>query len=130
MRKLIILVLFFLPINVLAINTSASSAILMDMDTKRILYSQNINSPRSVASISKIMTAVLAIESGKMDEVVTIGNEIDKSYGSGIYIEKGEEIAKANHQICAKFRLTTLLLQIGWGIFFLFLCCGAIGFLK
>lgn len=38
------------------------------------------------------MTAVLAIESGKLDEVVTIGDEIDKSYGSGIYIQKGEEI--------------------------------------
>ena len=39
------------------------------------------------------MTAVLAIESGKMDDIVTIGDEIDKSYGSGIYIEKGEEIS-------------------------------------
>lgn len=82
-----------MPLPVLAINTSARCAILMDMDTKRVLYSENINEQRSVASISKIMTAILAIESGKMDEIVTIGEEIDKSYGSGIYIQKGEKIS-------------------------------------
>ena len=95
MKKIILLMLFILfliPSNVKGINTSAESAILMDMDSKRIIYSKNIHEQRSVASISKIMTAVLAIESGKLDELVTIGDEIDKSYGSGIYIKKGEEI--------------------------------------
>lgn len=82
-----------MPIKVYAIDTSARSAILMDTDTNRILYSKNINEQRSVASISKIMTAVIAIESGKMDDIVKVGDEIDKSYGSGIYIEKGEEIS-------------------------------------
>ncbi len=93
MKKLILLILTLIPINVIGITTSASSAIMMDTDTKRILYSKNINDQRSVASISKIMTAVLAIESGKLDDIVTIGSEIDKSYGSGIYIEKGEKIS-------------------------------------
>ena len=93
MKKIFLfLFVLILPIKVLAIETSASSAILMDTDTRRILYSKNINDQRSVASISKIMTAVLAIESGKLDEIVTIGDEIDKSYGSGIYIEKGEKL--------------------------------------
>ena len=78
------------PSSLQAITTSATSAILMDMDSKRILYAKNIHEVRSVASISKIMTAVLAVESGKLDDMVTIGEEIDKSYGSGIYIQKGE----------------------------------------
>ena len=65
----------------------------MDMDSKRILYAKNIHEQRSVASISKIMTAVLAIESGKLDNIVTIGDEIDQSYGSGIYIQKGEQMS-------------------------------------
>jgi len=77
----------------MAIEISAESAILMDMDSKRILYAKDIHNQRSVASISKIMTAVIAIESGKMDDIITIGDEIDKSYGSGIYITKGEEIS-------------------------------------
>ena len=87
-----ILVLFIIPYQVVAVETSARNAILMDMDSKRILYAKNIHEQKSVASISKIMTAVLAVESGKLDEVVTVGEEIDKSYGSGIYIQKGEEI--------------------------------------
>ena len=89
MKKLILLLLL-IPIRVCAI--SATSAILMDTNNNIILYEKNINEVRSVASISKIMTATLAIESGKMDDVVIIGEEIDKAYGSGIYIRKGEEL--------------------------------------
>ena len=89
----IIYILYLLPINAKAIDIYASSAILMDIDSKRILYAKDIHEIRSVASISKIMTAVLAVESGKLDEVVTIGDEIDKAYGSGIYIQKGEKLS-------------------------------------
>lgn len=38
------------------------------------------------------MTAIVAIESGKLQEIVTVGDEIDSAHGSGIYIQKGEEI--------------------------------------
>ncbi len=94
MRWLVAGMLFFLFSNpVLGITTSAESAILMDTDSRRILYAENIHDVRSVASISKIMTAVLAIESGRLDDIVTIGDEIDKSYGSGIYIQKGEKMS-------------------------------------
>ena len=75
-----------------AISTSARSAILMDTDSNRILYEKNINEVRSVASISKIMTAVIAIESGKMKKEVTVGDEIKSSYGSGIYLQIGEKL--------------------------------------
>ena len=87
-KYLIILILLILPINVYGI--SAKSYILMDMDTNKVIDGRDIHKVRSVASISKIMTAILAIESGKLDHKVTIGDEIDMSYGSGIYIKKGE----------------------------------------
>lgn len=90
MKKYFLLLILLLPINIKAISTSASSAILMDVDSNRILYAENINDKRSVASISKIMTAYLACISLKLDDKVTIGDEIDGSYGSGIYIKKGE----------------------------------------
>ena len=90
MKKLLILLTLLVPIRVYSI--SAQSAILMDTDNNIVLYEKNINEVRSVASISKIMTAILAIESGRMDDKVTIGNEIDKAYGSGIYIRKGEQL--------------------------------------
>lgn len=92
MKKLLILVLLLIPLNVKAIDTSATSAILMDQDSKRILYAKDINNVRSVASISKIMTAIVAIENGKLDKKITIGDEIDGAYGSGIYIKKGEKL--------------------------------------
>ena len=95
MKKIIILIvgiLAMLPNKIYAISTSASSSILMDMDSHRILYSKNIHDQRSVASISKIMTAILAIESGKLDNKVTINNSINEAYGSGIYIKVGEKL--------------------------------------
>ena len=92
MKKILLFLSLLIPIGVGAIDTSARSAILMDIDSNRILYEENINEVRSVASISKIMTALLAIESGKLDEVVVVGEEIKKSYGSGIYIKVGEKL--------------------------------------
>ena len=56
MKKIFFIFLLFFPITILAISTSARSAILMDTDSNRILYEKNINEIRSVASISKIMT--------------------------------------------------------------------------
>lgn len=95
MRKLFIIffmLLMFIPIESKAFDTSATSAILMDMDSGRILYSKDIHNVRTVASISKIMTCIVAIESGKLTDVVTIGDEILPAYGSGIYIKQGEQI--------------------------------------
>ena len=81
-----------MPTNIKAYETSATSAILMDIDSGKIFYSKDIHNKRSVASISKVMTAIVAIESGKLDEVVTVGEEILKAYGSGIYIKVGEQL--------------------------------------
>lgn len=93
MKKILIFVMLLLiPLNSQALEVGATSSILMDIDNNRIIYANNINSVRSVASISKIMTAVLAIESGKMENTVTIGEEIKTAYGSGIYIQVEEQM--------------------------------------
>lgn len=86
------IIVLLIPINIKAFDTSATSAILMDMDSGRILYSKNIHNIRTIASISKIMTCIVAIESGKINDVVTIGDEILGAYGSGIYIKQGEQL--------------------------------------
>jgi len=64
----------------------------MDMDSGRVLYAKDKDNPRLIASITKIMTAILAIESGKLDDTVTVGEEVLKMYGSNIYIELGEKM--------------------------------------
>lgn len=85
--------LLIFPSTSTAFSTSAESAILMDMESGRVLYANNPRKVKSVASISKIMTAILAIESNKLDNVVLIGDEIKESYGSGIYIKVGESMS-------------------------------------
>lgn len=92
LKKIIILLLFIIPVNIKAYDTSATSAILMEQEINRILYAKNIHAKRSVASISKIMTAILAIESDKLYDTITVTNVVNKAYGSGIYIKPGEEI--------------------------------------
>lgn len=94
MKKLVVFLLLFLliPTSVFAFESSAECTILMDMDSHRIFYSNNMNKVRSVASISKIMTALLAVESGKLEDVVEVGEEINKAYGSAVYLQIGEHI--------------------------------------
>ena len=50
----------------------ATGAVLMDAETGRVLWGKNEHEPLSMASTTKIMTAILALESGKMDETVTV----------------------------------------------------------
>ena len=91
MKKILVVLLILLfPLKVKAI--SASSYIVMEMNTNKILESKNMHNVRSVASISKIMTAIIAIESGKLDDTVIVDEIVNKAYGSGIYIKPGEEI--------------------------------------
>ena len=90
MKKLIFLLFLLFPLKVGAI--SASSSIVMDLDNGRILYQNNIHDERLIASITKIMTAVVTIEYADLDKIVEVGDEILEAYGSAIYIELGEKL--------------------------------------
>ncbi|WP_188388626.1 D-alanyl-D-alanine carboxypeptidase family protein [Priestia taiwanensis] len=76
------------------INTdvSAYSAVLMEQDSGRVLYGKKLHEKRRIASITKIMTAVLAVESGKLDEMVTISDTAVRTEGSSIYLAPGQKI--------------------------------------
>lgn len=93
MKKIFILLLLLIPFKVFGIEVTASRAILMDEDTGRILYAKNIDDKSLIASTTKIMTAIIAIESGKLDEKVIVGDEILQAYGSNIYLSLNEEIS-------------------------------------
>ena len=72
----------------------AASAVVMDMDTGTILYGKNIYDKQYPASITKIMTTLVALEQGDLDEVITCGDEVyDIEYNSSnLGIQPGEEI--------------------------------------
>lgn len=91
MKKLILsFVLLVLPIKVSAI--TASSAIVMDLNSNRVFFEQNIHEQRLIASITKIMTAIVAIEYGNLDDTYEVSEEVLDAYGSAIYIEMGEKL--------------------------------------
>lgn len=92
--KKIILVLVLLLIIPVKINAYSlgEAAILMEEDTKRVLVSKNMNRQKLIASTTKIMTAVLAIESGKMNKKVKVTDKVLEAYGSSIYLSINETI--------------------------------------
>lgn len=73
-------------------SVSAQRAIVIDQDTGRVLYEKDAHTQSRIASITKIMTAILAIESGKLDEEATVSSNAVKAEGSSIYLKPGEKI--------------------------------------
>ena len=68
-----------------AVGTSASSAILMEAESGRVLYEQNAHEERLIASITKLMTALVALESGHdLEETVTVGEACTRAEGSSL----------------------------------------------
>ena len=77
-----------------AVGTSASSAILMEAESGRVLYEQNAHEERLIASITKLMTALVGLESGHdLEETVTVGEACTRAEGSSLYLRPGEEIS-------------------------------------
>ncbi|XXM74123.1 D-alanyl-D-alanine carboxypeptidase family protein [Lysinibacillus sphaericus] len=73
-------------------SVSAQRAVLMDGETGRVLYEKDARSKSRIASITKIMTAVLAVESGRMDEDVTVSENASGTEGSSLFLKTGEKI--------------------------------------
>lgn len=95
MKKIIMFFCLLIPINVYGI--SASSYIVMDTDNNRVLEGNNIHKESLIASITKIMTSMVVINNEKdLNKIITIDNNVLKSYGSGIYVEVGEKISILN----------------------------------
>ena len=71
----------------------AAGAVLMDAESGRVLYGHNAHKPRLIASTTKLMTALVAVErAGDLEETVTVKGEWLGSEGSSIYLRAGEEI--------------------------------------
>ena len=64
----------------------------MDLDSGRILFEKKKDEERLIASITKIMTCIVAIEANKLEDIVTVGEEVLKMYGSNIYLELHEKM--------------------------------------
>lgn len=88
---LIMILLLIIPIRISAYELG-EAAILMEEDTKRVIVSKNMNKKKLIASTTKIMTAIIAIESGKTDKMVKVTDKVLEAYGSAIYLSVGEKM--------------------------------------
>ena len=68
------------------------SYIVYDSLNQYVVEGRNIDYLQSVASISKIMTAILAIENSRLDKKITVDETINKAYGSCVYIHIKDQI--------------------------------------
>jgi serine-type D-Ala-D-Ala carboxypeptidase (penicillin-binding protein 5/6) len=75
-----------------SVSVGARSAILMEQKSGRILFEKDAYTKRRIASITKIMTAILAIESGKMNKTVKVSEKATYTEGSSVYLKPGENI--------------------------------------
>ena len=93
MKKIIfLLIIIIIPLNVHAVNINSSNLIAMDLDSGRIFYEKNKDEKKLIASTSKIMTSILAIESDKLQDITEATEEILTMYGSNIYLEYHEHM--------------------------------------
>ena len=71
-------------------NISAKAAVLVDAETGEVLYKKNIHEKRPPASTTKIMTGILAIKLGNLNDKVITSSRAANEGGSSIYLERGE----------------------------------------
>lgn len=73
---------------------TATAAVLMDAESGQVYFAKNAGQSRYPASLTKIMTAVIALESGNLKETVTVnGSETD---GTIIDLQKGDRLTLEN----------------------------------
>lgn len=78
-----------------AIDIVSPSALLMELNSGQVLYEKDADTPRRPASVTKIMTMLLAfdaIDAGKftLDDTITVSEHAAGMGGSQVYLEVGE----------------------------------------
>src|SRR5699024_12031903 len=66
--------------------------ILIEQSTGEVLYEKKAHEQKQIASITKIMTAIIAIELGQMNEEAKTSRRAIYTEGSSIYLEQGEKM--------------------------------------
>lgn len=77
-----------------SIGTSARGAILIEAKSGEVLYEKNANQILQMASTTKILTTLLCLESGNLDEYFTVDSEAIKVEGSSMGLQEGDLVTK------------------------------------
>ena len=87
-----VVLLTLIPTFSFATDVSARSAVLLDARSDRVIYEKNKDEPMPMASTTKIMTAIVVLESCPLDKIVKIDERSVGIEGSSIYLKSGETL--------------------------------------
>ena len=73
-------------------SVDAQAAVLIDTETGTVLYGKRMHERRPVASTTKVMTALLALENCEPDEFVVVSERAASATGSSLYLNAGERV--------------------------------------
>ncbi|MBQ9513460.1 MAG: D-alanyl-D-alanine carboxypeptidase [Clostridia bacterium] len=101
--KILVIIMLFLTILCLTYyngyksyaikSTNKQSKIVIEKDSKRILYQDNAYEKKPMASTTKILTAITVIENCDIEEIITVSKDTTNIEGSSIYLEEGEKLS-------------------------------------
>lgn len=94
LKKLITLIICFsvIPVPCQAFYISGKASIVICADTNQVLYGENQHKKMGIASTTKIMTAIIALENGNTTDMVTISQNAAIQEGSSVYLKAGEKV--------------------------------------
>ncbi|HWS29865.1 MAG TPA: D-alanyl-D-alanine carboxypeptidase family protein [Clostridia bacterium] len=73
--------------------TGAAAVALLEVNTGKVLYAKDADKKLPMASTTKVMTAILALERCALSEMVTVTKEAYGTEGSSVYLELGEKLS-------------------------------------
>jgi D-alanyl-D-alanine carboxypeptidase len=89
----LVILLLAVPLNAADIGVSAECAILIEASSGNVIYEKNADNRHLIASTTKIMTALVALENYDITKIVTVSEKAVGVEGSSIYLTKGEKLS-------------------------------------
>jgi serine-type D-Ala-D-Ala carboxypeptidase (penicillin-binding protein 5/6) len=74
------------------LDLKSEGAVLLDTDTNAVLYAKNADQRMYPASLTKIATAIYAIDQGDLESIVTVSANAVRQDGTRVYLNEGEQV--------------------------------------
>lgn len=89
----VLLSCLFVGVKSADISISAESAVIMIADTRQVVFEKNAHKKRGIASTTKIMSSIVALESGKIHSMTTVKGADISVEGTSLGLKEGDEVS-------------------------------------
>lgn len=72
---------------------NSRAAVVFDRKSKTVIFDKNANQKRAMASTTKIMTAILVLEKGNLNDIIEVSQMAANTGGSRLGLKKGDKIS-------------------------------------